>query len=282
MFIRAEKTNTSIKLGVTGPSGSGKSYSALRLARGLVGPSGKIAVIDTENGSAKLYSDLTEFYHLDLHAPYEYQKFMEAIKEAEASGFDAIVIDSLSHLWQGILEEKNSIDRRGGNQYTNWTEPTKHLNETLYTILQSNIHVIACMRVKTEYVIQEETNQKGKTVSVPKKVGLSPIMRDGIEYEFTSMFEVGMDHNATTSKDRTGLFVDRVFQIDEGTGERIACWLAGMSDTTETERFVSMIHSADSKDTLSVIGAKIKESTLPEQEKGLIREVYRKKYSSLA
>ena len=181
-----------------------------------------------------------------------------------------------------MLDYKETLDRKGGSSFSNWSQAGKQLNDTMQVILQSKMHVIACMRSKQEYVLAEETNAKGKTVHVPRKIGLAPIMRDNIEYEFSTVLEVGMDHNATTSKDRTGLFVDKIFQIDESTGEQIACWLSGMSDTTETERFVNMIHSADSKDTLSTIGTKIKESTLPEQEKGLIREVYRKKYSSLA
>ena len=283
MFTKAQKTETFIKLAISGPSGSGKSYSSLRLARGLVGPSGKIAVIDTENGIAKLYSDLTEFYHLDLQPPFEYTKFITPITEAEKAGFDCVIIDSASHLWQGILDYKDSLDRKGGNSFTNWNHAGKHLNETIQTILQSKIHVIACLRVKTEYVLQEEINAKGKTISVPKKVGLSSVMRDGIDYEFTTMFEIGMDHNATTSKDRTGLFVDKTFQIDELTGEQIAFWLSGKQESADSaESFLQMIHNAESKESLNRIGLKIKESRLPESQKDVIRSAYKDRLSSLA
>jgi len=284
MFTKAERNDTSIKLALTGPSGSGKSYSSLRLARGLVGSSGRIAFIDTENGSGRLYSNLTEFYHHDLAAPFEYRKFISAIREAEKAGFDAVVIDSLSHLWQGILDEKNNLDRKGGNQYMNWTEPTKHLNEAIQTILQSRLHVIACLRVKMDYMVQEETNAKGKTVSVPKKVGLAPVMRDGIEYEFSTVLEIGMDHHATASKDRSGLFVDRTFLIDEEMGEQIAGWLSGNPQpdySADTDRFLKMIHAADSKDSLTQVGLQIKESALPEQQKDAIRSVYRERVNSL-
>jgi len=175
----------------------------------------------------------------------------------------------------------------GGNSFSNWNHAGKHLNETLQTILQSKIHVIACLRVKTEYVLQEEVNAKGKTVSVPKKVGLSPVMREGIDYEFTTMFEVGMDHNATTSKDRTGLFTDKTFLITERTGEQIALWLSGANPSiddgeTETDAFLQMIHAADNRDTLKEIGSKIKNSTLSEQQKEVIRNVYRERSNSLA
>jgi len=285
MFTKAERTNSSIKLAITGPSGSGKTYSALRLARGLVGPTGKIAVIDTENGSAKLYSDLTEFFHCDLTAPFEHTKFISAIREAEKADMDCVIIDSASHLWQGVLDYKDNLDRKGGNSFLNWNHAGKHLNETMQVILQSKMHIIACMSSKQEYVLQTETNAKGKEVQVPKKIGLAPVMREGIDYEFTTMFEIGMDHFCTLSKDRTGLFVDKTFQITERTGEQIAKWLSGVNsvgDNGETQRFLQMIHAADNRDSLNEIGSKIKNSTLTEQQKESIRSVYRERLGSLA
>jgi hypothetical protein len=258
------------------------------LARGLIGPTGKIAYIDTENQSAKLYSDVTEFFHCDLAAPFEYQKFIDAILAAEKAGFDAVVIDSHTHLWQGTLDHKSNLDRKGGNSFTNWNDAGKHFNEVIQTILQAKIHVLACLRVKTEYVVQEETNAKGKTVQVPKKVGLAPVMRDNIEYEFTTVFEIGMDHHCTPSKDRTGLFVDKTFRITERTGEKIAGWLSGSEpvesvvDHEETDHFLNLIHNADSKESLGKIGQQIKTSTLPETQKDIIRKVYRERFNSLA
>ena len=285
MFTKAQRNDSFIKLALTGPSGSGKSYSGLRLARGLVGPAGKIAVVDTENGSARLYSDLTEFFHCDLAAPFEARKFIDAINEAEKAGFDCVVIDSLSALWTWVLDHKSTLDRKGGNSFTNWNDAGKVFNEALQVVLQAKLHVVACMRSKQEYVLQEETNFKGKTVQVPKKVGLAPVMRDNIEYEFTTVLEIGMDHKATPSKDRTGLFIDRTFQIDERTGQLIAGWLSGNPQpdySTETDSFLNLIHTADSKDTLNKIGQQIKASTLPEQQKDIIRSVYRERYKSLA
>ena len=286
MFAKAERSDTSIKLAITGPSGSGKSFGALKLARGLAGPTGKIAFIDTENGSGKLYYNLTEFFHYDMTPPFEHKKFIGAVKEAEQAGFDCVIIDSMSHLWQGILDYKDTLDRKGGNSFANWNEAGKLFNETLQTILQAGIHVIVNMRVKMEYVLREEVNAKGKAVSVPKKVGLSPIMRDNIEYEFSTVLEVGMDHQCTPSKDRTGLFIGKTFQIDEGTGELIAAWLSGnpviQEPCKETERFLKLIHAAASKDALGKIGKKIKDSMLSESQKEVIRKVYREKSNSLA
>ena len=277
MFTKAQRTEAYIKLALTGPSGSGKTFSSLRLARGLVGPNGKIAFVDTENRSATLYSDLTEFFHLDLTPPFAYKKFIEAIKEAEKAGFDCIILDSASHLWQGILEEKTNLDRKGGNQYTNWADPTKNFNSVIQSLVQSRIHVISCMRTKTDYVLQLETNSKGKDVQTPKKVGLAPIMRDGIEYEFTTVFEVGMDHQCSTSKDRTGLFVDQTFLITEETGELIQKWIAGASPVSETEianEFLKQLTDATSKETLNEIGIRIKASALSESQKDSLRKVY--------
>ena len=291
IFTKAERSDTCIKLALTGASGSGKTYGALKLARGLVGAKGKIAFIDTENGSGKLYYNLTEFFHCDLSAPFEYQKFIDAVKAAEQAGFDCVVIDSLSHLWQGILDEKSNIDRKGGNQYSNWTVPSIHFNETIQTILQSPIHVIACLRVKTEYVIEAEVNSKGKTVSVPKKVGLAPVMRDNIDYEFSTVLEVEIDHQCTTSKDRTGLFVNKTFQITEQTGEQLAAWLTGNPQPvnqeptdygTETADFLQMIHNAQSKDALGEIVSKIKASKLSDSQKAVVRKAYRERSNSLA
>ena len=281
MFTKAQRTQAYIKLALTGPSGSGKTYSGLRLARGLVGPQGKIAFVDTENRSATLYSDLTDFDHLDLMAPFGYKKFIDAIKEAEKAKYSAIIIDSASHLWSGILEAKTDIDRKGGNQYTNWSEPTKNFNSVISSLVQSRIHVISCMRTKTDYVLQLETNAKGKDVQTPKKVGLAPIMRVGIEYEFTTVFEIGMDHKATTSKDRTGLFVDTTFQITEETGEKIKQWLDGAAPITESiseteiaADFMRQLTDADTKESLNEIGLQIKASTLSEPQKESLRKVY--------
>jgi hypothetical protein len=146
------------------------------------------------------------------------------------------------------------------------------------------------MRSKQEYILQEETDFKGKTVQVPKKIGLAPVMRDSIEYEFTTVLEIGMDHKATPSKDRTGLFLDKTFQIDERTGQQVAGWLSGTPQpvnqepdySTETDSFLNLIHNAESKESLNRIGQQIKTSTLPEQQKDIIRSVYRERFKSLA
>jgi len=217
-FQKATRKRVFLKLAVTGASGSGKTYSALRLAKGI---SNKVALIDTENGSASLYADRFDFDTLDIKPPFnDFKKFIDAIELAAKEGYEVIIIDSASHFWEGILEFKDKLDRRGGNSYTNWGEAGQHFKDIIAAVLQSQIHVIACMRSKIDYII--EKNAEGK--SIPKKVGLAPIMRDGIEYEFTTVFDIDMSHNAATSKDRTGLFADRIEMITEDTGKRLMEW----------------------------------------------------------
>jgi len=221
LFQKAERRAVKVKLGVTGPSGAGKTFSALRLARGIAGQ-GKIAFIDTENGSASLYSDRFDFDVINLDPPFTPDKYVEAINAAVTGGYSVVVIDSFSHAWEQVLEKKTAMDARGGNSFTNWGVAGKDLKTILTQILQSDIHIVAAMRSKTEYS-QEKDEKTGKTVV--KKLGLAPIMRDGIEYEFSVVFDVAMNHEAATSKDRTGLFSDKLFQITEKTGEQILAWL---------------------------------------------------------
>lgn len=223
-FTKAARQSAKLKLAITGPSGSGKTTAALRCARGLVGPKGKIAVIDTENRSASLYSDITDFDVLNLTAPFEHKKFSESIQAAEANGYDCVIIDSASHLWEAILEFKAKLDKRpGGNSYTNWNEAGARFREVVDCLLGANLHVISCLRSKMEYILQE--NAKGKMA--PQKVGMAPIMRDGIEYEFSAVLDIGMDHQAESSKDRTRMFDGRIFEITEEVGANLAAWLEG-------------------------------------------------------
>jgi hypothetical protein len=225
IFQKAQRSQVYLKLALTGPSGAGKTYSALRLAVGLIKGTGKrIAVIDTENRSASLYSETFDFDALELEPPFEHPKFTEATYAAVDAGYGVVIIDSASHFWEGILEYKAKLDSRpGSNSYTNWNEAGKKFKDIIDAVLQSNIHVICCLRSKMDYVM--ETNDKGKTA--PRKIGLAPIMRDGIEYEFTTVFDIALDHNSATSKDRSGLFTDKIFQITEDTGETFAKWLSG-------------------------------------------------------
>lgn len=223
-FRKAQRSQVFIKLAITGPTGSGKTFSALRLANGLLADSGKrIAFLDTENDSASLYSDRFDFDVLPIDRPFDHEKFVKGIEMAVSEGYGAVVIDSASHFWEGILEYKSKLDSRPGtNSYTNWNEAGKKFDGIISAVLQSKIHLIACMRSKMDYILED--NGKGKMA--PKKVGLAPVMRDGIEYEFTTVFDIALDHNAQVSKDRSSLFTDKIFQITEDTGKQIKTWLS--------------------------------------------------------
>jgi hypothetical protein len=219
-FNKATRKRVFLKLAITGPTGSVKTYSANLLAAGLA-DGGKIAFLDTENKSASLYADRFEFDVLDILPPFTETKFIEGVGGAVQGGYRVLIIDSFSHSWLGILDYKAALDARGGNSYANWNKAGAKFNSVLTAILQSPIHIIACMRSKMDYVL--EADNRGKMV--PRKIGLAPIMRDGIEYEFTTVFDGDLEHFVTVSKDRTGLFVDQRFQITEETGRKLLDWL---------------------------------------------------------
>ncbi len=225
-FAKAERKTAKLRAALCGTSGSGKTYSALLLARGLAGISGKIAVIDTERGSASLYSDVTDFDVAELAPPFNPRRYRELIAEA-ARGYDVLVIDSLSHAWTGeggVLEmhDKATQASRGGNSYTAWRDVTPEHNALVDAILAAPCHVILTMRSKTAYELQE--NEKGK--KTPVKIGLAPIQRDGMEYEFTLVWDLSVEkHVATASKDRTRIWDGRHDVIGIQHGAELKAWL---------------------------------------------------------
>jgi len=217
---KATRQQVKLRLGLSAVSGGGKTYSALLLAKGLVGSYDKIAVIDTENNSASLYSHLGEFSTLDLSAPYTPERYIQAIKTCEDAGMECIIIDSITHEWDGkggILEIHSSMT---GNSFTNWSSITPRHQKFIDAILQSKCHVVTTVRRKTEYeMIKDGTKTK------VEKAGLKEVTREGFEYELTVNFNLDEKHNCTASKDRTGLFMDKpIFTITEDTGLIIKEW----------------------------------------------------------
>lgn len=231
-FRKAERKKAKLRLGIVGPAGSGKTYSALLIAKGL---GGRVAVIDTENGSADLYANVMEYDVCTLEAPYTVQKYLTAIDEAEKAGYETLIIDSLTHAWAGeggLLDQQGKIADAGrGNSYTAWRQITPLHNRLVEAMLTSKCHVIATMRSKTEYVL--EADDKGR--QVPKKVGMAPVQREGMDYEFTTVFDLSLTHNATVSKDRTSLFDGQIFKPDEKTGKALLEWLESGADVPEVK-----------------------------------------------
>jgi hypothetical protein len=225
MFRKAERRAAKLRLALTGPSGSGKTFSGLKIAQGL---GGKIAVIDTENGSAELYSHICDYDVCQLHAPYSPERFRHLISEAEGRGYNVLIIDSLSLAWSGIggvLEMADNASKSVRNSFAAWREVTPAHNALINRILTSALDIIVTMRTKTAYeVVVEDGKAK------PKKVGLAAIQREGLEYEFTAVFDLSVDgHIATSSKDRTGLFDGKYFKPDTSTGQLLRQWLNGNS-----------------------------------------------------
>jgi len=216
----ASRKKAKIKLALQGPSGSGKTMSALLIAYGLCGKWSSIAVIDTENHSAELYSHLGNYNVVNIGAPYTPEKYCEAIKLCEASGIEVIIIDSISHEWQssgGILDIHGSM---AGNSFTNWSKVLPRHTEFVQTILQSSCHIISTVRTKQDYVLQEKNGKM-----VPEKVGLASVTKDGFDFEMTLVFDIDVKHNATSSKDRTQLFAGKPeFRITADTGIKILEW----------------------------------------------------------
>lgn len=219
---RATRKKTKLRLNLSAPSGAGKTYSALLMAKGLVGDWEKIAVIDTENGSASLYEHLGPFNAIELVPPFTPERYREAIQTCVQGGMECIIIDSSSHEWSGpggCLEINDGLaaSKFKGNTWAAWSETNPRHDAFLSSVLHCPVHVITCTRSKTE------TIQEGGKI---KKLGMKDVQRDGWEYELTVSLSLDRDtHKAIASKDRTELFEGRdPFIITEKTGEEIREW----------------------------------------------------------
>lgn len=233
-FVKAVKTKAKLRLALCGLAGTGKTYSALsiassmaRLIRDSGNGEGRIAVIDSERGSASLYADKFEFdvAELDAFSPLAY---VEKIKEAEQAGYDIIIVDSLTHAWSGkdgALDQKDQAADRGGNSWTAWRSVTPKHNALVDSLVGSKSHVIATMRTKMEYV-QERDEKSGKTEI--KKVGLAVIQREGMEYEFTLVGDLDLTHALKISKTRCDGYIslgDLFEKPGENFARRVYGWL---------------------------------------------------------
>lgn len=222
---KATKKKLKSRILIEGQSGSGKTYSALVLARNL---GKRICVIDTEDNSASLYADLCDFDVINMPAPYSINNLLMALEQVESLKYDVIVVDSLSAFWAssgGALEMQAKIAKTTGNSYTAWNDITPLQNKMLDKILHCKSHIICTAKVKTDYVMEEYTAKSGKTCTRPVKIGMKTIQREGLDYEFTVVFRVDRQHLAITEKSRTPIFDDFNDIITDKVGQDLLAWL---------------------------------------------------------
>lgn len=261
-FSPATKRTARARVALVGPSGSGKTWSALELATGL---GEKIAVLDTERGSAALYSDKFQFDVLELAPPFTVEAYVHAINAAVGHGYDVLIIDSLSHAWAGqggILEgvDERQQDPKLKNKFAAWGPATKDQNALVNGLLGADVHIIATMRAKQTYAVEDDGQGKTRV----KKLGLEAVQRDGVEYEFTTSLTIEMGtHEAfvgAAGKDRSRLFGEPHVLTRED-GQRLKAWLETGIDINPTlDDFVAAAKEAMargwSKDAvMKVVGA---------------------------
>lgn len=224
-FKKASKQQSKLRMAIAGPSGSGKTFTAL-VAATAIADGQPVALIDTERGSASKYADLFSFdvNEIDSFSP---DAFITAIREAEQGGYVVLVIDSISHEWNGtggILEIVDHASKRmkNPNSYVAWGEGTPRHNAFVEAILRSKMHVICTMRSKEDYVQERDTN--GRTVI--RKMGMAPIQRDGIQYEFDVVAELDYEHTFVVTKSRCHTFSDAVIRKpDTASFTPLKTWL---------------------------------------------------------
>jgi hypothetical protein len=253
---KAERKKVFLRLNLSAPSGAGKTYSALLMAHGLTDDWSKVAVIDTENGSASLYSHLGDFNVIDLVPPFSPERYSQAIQTCIDGGMEVIIIDSSSHEWSGPggcleMNDKLASAKYKGNTWSAWSETTPRHEAFVNKVLHAAAHVITCTRSKTETVMGEDRKVK--------KVGMKDIQRDGWEYELTVSLSIDRDtHMATASKDRTGMFINAdPFVITQQTGKMIRDWCEqGKERPEDPMQFVlKKVREATSVDELVQIKA---------------------------
>lgn len=230
MFKKAVKHEAKLRLAIAGPSGSGKTYTSLAVASEL---GEKVAYVDTEHGSASKYADLFDFDVVDMDAPFHPQKFVDAIREASKLGYDVVVLDSLTHAWSGtggVLQLKEDFAKqRQYNDYTAWGPAGEIHQKLIDAIVSAEIHVIATMRSKMKYAMEEYTDRHGKSKSKPVKVGMGAIQKEGMEYEFDIALDMDDDNNGIVQKTRCPQLAQMVIpKPGKEMADILKEWLSGV------------------------------------------------------
>ena len=243
----AKRAKQKALIGITGPSGSGKTVGALLLAYGMMKEAypdlteeelwKKIGVADTEHRRAKTYEGqifgdvkIGQFFHIDFKPPYNTSRYTSAINALIKAGCEVVITDSLSHQWQGEGGVVETHGQMSGNSFQNWGKLAIESTTLVKSLTSSPIHMITTMRVKTDYAMVQED---GKTK--PVKVGMKPVQKDDMEYEFDTVFNINMDHEASISKDTSNLF-DGEFVLDETVGAKLYRYLELGIDIQAEER----------------------------------------------
>lgn len=234
----AQREKMKAVIGFIGCSGSGKTAGALLTAYGMMREAypdipeeevwKKIGVIDTEHNRAKLHVGLVyegtkigSFLHIDFLPPYTTERYNAAVGVMKSTGAEVIIIDSLSHNWQG---EGGIVETHGGmsgNSFQNWGKLAPEITKLIKTLTQNDVHILTTLRTKTEYVVEQDANGR----MAPRKVGTKPVQKDELEYEFMLNFVIDIDHVATTSKDNTQLFEGNPQKITADVGRKLYQWL---------------------------------------------------------
>jgi energy-coupling factor transporter ATP-binding protein EcfA2 len=251
-FVKATKSKQRARVCLIGPSGSGKTYTALTLAKHL---GTRIAVIDTERGSAAKYAgDVADFDHSELDGQYPPRAYVTQIREAAAAGYDVLVIDSLSHAWEGTGGILSQVDEKGG-RFDSWKDMDPQLRGLIDAILTYPGHVIVTLRTKTEWVV-EKVERKGKTVSEPRKVGVAPRFKDGLEYEFDVVALMDDRNMLTVTKSRcAALNAYEVIKPGKPFADALLTWLDdGVSPEDTAARLLAACESASSAADVDAIG----------------------------
>ena len=274
-FQKAKREKIWVKVLLAGPSGSGKTYTALRLAMGIAKKMGKkVAAIDTENGRIRYYANEFDFDDMQLEPPYTPEKYNEAIDEAVGGGYGVLIIDSITHEWDYCLDVHSKMP---GNSYTNWSKITPRHDSFMEKVLQSHIHVVATVRGKDEYVLEEKSGKQ-----VPKKVGIGYKQRDNTEYNYTVTFNIDQqNHIADATKDNTHLFEGKYEMLTEKDGEKLFDWANTGDKPVDKPKTENKAEETEVEDIKSII-AKVHEIAVKKAEinKSKVVEAIKKHHKS--
>ena len=249
-FKKAKREQVWLKVLLSGASGSGKSYSALKLATGIAKLcKSDIAYIGTEGSRNKYYADEFNYDLLELEEPFECEKYMDAIDAAVDGGYKVLIIDSMTHEWKWLNEVH---DKMPGNSFTNWGKLKPRHHKFMDKVLNSPIHVIATARGKDDWVLEDKNGKQ-----VPKKVGMGQQQDKDISYEYTVSLMIAQDtHVASADKDNTHLFDGRFEVLTEKDGERLYEW-ANKGDAPAPRTETPSYTVADEGDTLKEVQKEI-------------------------